>query len=55
MSTIIIITPPPPPPTKPQRHGRSDDDQTIRIVLEGDGSVGDLLREAADAADRMDV
>lgn len=42
----MIIT----PPTKPQR-GTEDEDTTIKVKLEGEGSVSDLLREAADVID----
>lgn len=46
--SIIIITPPPPPPG-----GRTadDDELTVRVKLEGEGSVADLLRQAADVLD----
>lgn len=48
MSTIIIIT----PPVKPQRSAGDDtEDTTIKVKLEGEGSVSDLLREAADVID----
>lgn len=47
MSTIIIIT----PPVKPQRSKDDDQDTTIKIKLEGEGSVSQLLREAADVID----
>lgn len=46
MSTIIVITPP------PKRENRTtegtEDETTIKVKLEGEGSVADLLREAAD-------
>lgn len=49
MSTIIIITPP------PKRENRTADgaegDTTIRVKLDGDGSIADQLRQAADALD----
>lgn len=47
MSTIIVITPPPQDPAR-----SVDDDETIiKVKLEGEGSVSNLLREAADVLD----
>jgi hypothetical protein len=45
VSTIIIIT----PPTKPQRFGDAEQqaDTTIKVKLDGTGSISDQLREAA--------
>lgn len=48
MSTIVIIT----PPVRPQLAAGDDgEDTTIKVKLEGEGSVSDLLREAADVID----
>lgn len=43
MSTIIIITVPPKPPTKPGK--------VQEIPAVGEGSIADLLRDAADFLD----
>lgn len=46
--TVIIITTPP----KLQNLAEGDDQETvIKVKLEGEGSVSDLLREAADVID----
>lgn len=50
MSTIIIITPPVKPPTLAEKGG-DPDETVIKVKLEGEGSVADLLREAADVID----
>lgn len=50
MSTIIIITPPPPPPQDPARTS-GDPDMTVKVKLDGHGSIADQLRAAADVLD----
>lgn len=49
MSTIIVITVPTKPP---QANQLGEPEETIiKVKLEGEGSVSDLLREAADVLD----
>lgn len=48
MSTIIVITP---PPKRENRTTEETEDTVIKVKLEGEGSVADLLREAADHLD----
>jgi hypothetical protein len=47
LSTIVIIT----PPVKPQLTESGDEETIIKIKLEGDGPISELLREAADVID----
>lgn len=50
MSTIIVITVPTKPPQLNQDAGELEE-TVIKVKLEGEGSISDLLREAADVID----
>lgn len=51
MSTIIIITPPKKQNLVGDEATEDSGDTTIRIKIEGEGSVSEVLREAADIID----